>query len=109
MDSSEVITPVEEKDEATPTVEEGVVVSESVVEAEVVAAEQDAVPEEEAPEPAPVSMDASELLGEPEGQATLEFPADEVHLRAMLEALIYITEEPLTVDQIAAAIEQPKE
>jgi segregation and condensation protein B len=49
------------------------------------------------------------LLGEPATEAQPEAPADEVHLRAMLEAIIYITEEPLTVDQIAAAIEQPRE
>jgi segregation and condensation protein B len=30
-------------------------------------------------------------------------------LKAVLEAIVYITEEPLTLDQISAAIEQPRE
>ena len=34
---------------------------------------------------------------------------EDEQLRAMLEAVVYVTEEPLTVDQIAAALNQPKE
>jgi segregation and condensation protein B len=65
-------------------------------------------PAGEAPE-VTASLNAGELLGATGEPAAEEIPADEIHLRAMLEAIIYITEEPLTIDQIAAAIEQPKE
>jgi segregation and condensation protein B len=34
-------------------------------------------------------------------------PLEDVELQAALEALIYVTEEPLTVAQMAAAVEQP--
>ncbi|MGH9660230.1 MAG: SMC-Scp complex subunit ScpB, partial [Bryobacteraceae bacterium] len=38
----------------------------------------------------------------------IETPAD-APLKAMLEAIVYVTEEPLTAAQIALAIGQPKE
>lgn len=44
-----------------------------------------------------------ELLPEPE---TLE-PRNTADLKAIIESAIYITDEPLTPDQIAAALEQP--
>ena len=34
-------------------------------------------------------------------------PEDDAQLQAILEAIVYITDEPLTAQQIAAAIEQP--
>ena len=49
---------------------------------------EDLLPEEEAP--APVSM-------------------EDAQLKAVLEAIIYVTDEPLSLDQICAAIEQPRE
>ena len=53
-------------------------------------------------------LSADELLGE---SAPAEAPtrADDERLKAVLEAIIYITDEPLSLDQIAVAIEQPKE
>ncbi len=44
-------------------------------------------------------------------EATQSSPADDPHerIKAVIEAAIYITEEPLTLEQIAAAIRQPIE
>jgi len=59
-------------------------------------------PESSAPvaaEELPPGVEAS-----PDAQAT-----EEARLRGLLEALVYVTEEPLTVEQIAAGIGQPRE
>jgi segregation and condensation protein B len=58
-------------------------------------------------EPAP----AEELSADQILSFTDEPRADqsEAHIRAMVEAAIYITEEPLTVQLMAAALEQPEE
>jgi segregation and condensation protein B len=45
----------------------------------------------------------------PEEPLTAAPPLEDSRLKAVLEAIIYITEEPLTLDQICAGIEQPKE
>ncbi len=46
----------------------------------------------------------------PEEPAAESVPAvEDSRLKAILEAIIYITEEPLSLDQISAAIEQPRE
>ncbi|MEO8377787.1 MAG: SMC-Scp complex subunit ScpB [Candidatus Sumerlaeota bacterium] len=37
----------------------------------------------------------------------LELPEDTAHLQAMLEAIVYITDEPLTLQQISSALSQP--
>ncbi len=52
-----------------------------------------------------VSMD--ELLPAPE--ISPEFPVEDGQLRAVLEAIVYVAEEPLTLAQIAAALQQPAE
>lgn len=51
---------------------------------------------------------AEELLPDDEAPQTARQLADE-QLRAMLEAIIYVTEEALTLDQIVAALGQSKE
>lgn len=53
------------------------------------------------------ALTPEELLPETE-QGTLHTVADS-KLKAVLEAIIYITDEPLTMDQICSAIEQPRE
>jgi segregation and condensation protein B len=53
----------------------------------------------------PVS--AEEFLGAGENGPTL--PGEDVQLRAVLEALVYVTEEPLSVLQLTAALQQPRE
>lgn len=64
----------------------------------------------EAEAAAPETMDAAELLGEPQPEQTPEEKsAEDANLKAVLEAVIYVTEEPLTLDQLATALEQPKE
>jgi len=55
---------------------------------------------------APV-VDAEELL--PEAPAAHAFRMEDAQLKAVLEAIIYVTDEPLSLDQICAAIEQPRE
>jgi segregation and condensation protein B len=76
--------------------------------AEAPAAEEPA-PEEPAPEP---TLSVDELM------ATSELPADDTpapvsqqdsQLRAILEAIVYVAEEPLTLVQIAASLLQPQE
>ena len=54
-----------------------------------------------------VSFSAEEILGE-EPTAEANSVADS-QLLAVLEAIIYVTDEPLTLDQIAEATEQPRE
>jgi segregation and condensation protein B len=72
------------------------------------------VPTEEAPaEPAvnelPVqeSFSAEELL--PDEPAAEAITMEDAKLKAVLEAIIYVTDEPLTLDQICTAIEQPRD
>src|SRR5215831_2394355 len=64
--------------------------------------------EEEAPEEVPETLAAEELLPDveaaPGAQAT-----EDAHLKALLEAVVYVAEEPLTLDQIAAGVMQPRE
>jgi segregation and condensation protein B len=55
-----------------------------------------------------VSFSAEEILGTDTTESA-EKPVEDAELRAVLEAIIYVTDEPLTIDQIAEAIEQPKE
>jgi len=61
-------------------------------------------PEAAATEPAePVSMEELLAADEPPAAAAME----DVQLMAVLEAVVYVAEEPLTLAQIAAAIQQP--
>ncbi len=53
-------------------------------------------------------VSTEELLPDAETPQTARELEDE-QLRAMLEAVVYVTEEPLTVDQISAALGQPKD
>ncbi len=45
-----------------------------------------------------------EILGEERPSVSVE---EEAHLKAVLEAIVYITDEPLSAQQMAAALEQP--
>lgn len=60
-----------------------------------------------AAEPVQESFSAEELL--PEEPAPDAIAMEDAKLRAVLEAIIYVTDEPLTLDQICAAIEQPRD
>jgi segregation and condensation protein B len=75
-----------------------------------------AFPEDTVPEEAPVSVQespvqesfsAEELL--PEEPAAGAITMEDAKLKAVLEAIIYVTDEPLSLDQICAAIEQPRD
>lgn len=56
----------------------------------------------------PDAFSAEELMPDDPLAATAIEVAD-ASLKAVLEAIVYVTDEPLTLDQIAIAIEQPRE
>jgi segregation and condensation protein B len=60
-------------------------------------------------EPVPVqeSFSADELL--PEEPAAAAITMEDAKLKAVLEAIIYVTDEPLSLEQICTAIEQPRD
>ena len=59
---------------------------------------------------AEANIDASVLLGEEAcSTGTDALPPEQAKLRAVVEALIYVTEEPLTSEQIGSALEIPKD
>jgi segregation and condensation protein B len=62
---------------------------------------EDAIPAEPL-----AAVSADELLPETEDKPTL---AAEIQIKAVLEAIVYVTEEPLTKAQIASALGQPPE
>jgi segregation and condensation protein B len=73
--------------------------------------EVEVLPEEEVAQPESAEPEQGvfpeEILPEEPTEAA---PAvEDSKLKAVLEAIIYITEEPLSLDQISAAIEQPRE
>ena len=45
----------------------------------------------------------------PEEPATQQFTMEDAKLKAVLEAIIYVTDEPLSLEQICTGIEQPRE
>lgn len=53
-------------------------------------------------------MAAEEFLRESETTAA-DATSEDVQLKALLEAIVYVTEEPLSVAQVSAAIQQPRE
>jgi segregation and condensation protein B len=56
-------------------------------------------------EPTEVQLDAASDLFEGAAAPNIELPDEQ--LRAVVEAVIYVTDEPLTADQIATALQQP--
>lgn len=57
-----------------------------------------------------VSFSAEEILGSEEAPPSdAPVPVEDAQLRAVIESIIYVTDEPLTIDQIAGALEQPRE
>jgi len=57
----------------------------------------------------PVELTAEQLLPEPEQAAQPEVAPDDTRLRAMIEAVVYLTDQPLTVEQIAGALGKGRE
>jgi segregation and condensation protein B len=53
------------------------------------------------------SVFPEELL--PEEPAAAPVPMEDAKLKAVLEAIVYVTDEPLTLDRICAAVEQPRD
>jgi segregation and condensation protein B len=90
-------------------------------EMEVPAAPAEVTPVEAAGADAPVEAEAEvvaeepsaeepgELFLVPEEEKPGEDAAAEEQLKALLEAVVYVTEEPLTLEQIAAAVNEPKD
>jgi segregation and condensation protein B len=73
---------------------------------------QDETPPSEAPEasdaiPVQESFSADELL--PDEPPLPVQTMEDAKLKAVLEAIIYVTDEPLSLDQICTAIEQPRD
>src|ERR1700679_3595509 len=75
-------------------------------------------PESQTTEPQPepetetvaVSFSAEEILGEePAAESDSAISVADSQLLAVLEAIIYVTDEPLSLDRIAEATEQPRE
>ena len=60
------------------------------------------------PSAAAGAVHGGELLA-PGGRDRRAVPMEDAQLQAVLEAIVYVAEEPLTVAQIAAALEQPAE
>jgi segregation and condensation protein B len=73
------------------------------------AAPQREARQREASDDAPVqeSFSADELL--PEEPAADAITMEDAKLKAVLEAIIYVTDEPLSLEQICTAIEQPRD
>jgi segregation and condensation protein B len=69
-------------------------------------ATQEAAPEDQT---VAVSFSAEEILGEPEQAPEASVQVGDTQLLAVLEAIIYVTDEPLTLDQIAEATGEPRE
>src|SRR6202166_3573045 len=67
--------------------------------------EQPEVPGEAAP--VQESFSAEELL--PEAPAADAITMEDAKLKAVLEAIVYVTDEPLSLEQICVAIEQPRD
>jgi segregation and condensation protein B len=78
--------PVREPDEDSP----GIMAAEDLV-------PEDLVPEDLLPE---------DLMPEEEPAATHDATNDIIRLRAIVEAIVYLTDEPLSVDQLAGALRQ---
>jgi segregation and condensation protein B len=65
-------------------------------------------PEEQTePQPIQESFSADELL--PDAPAPDAITMEDAKLKAVLEAIIYVTDEPLSLEQICIAIEQPRD
>jgi len=79
--------------------------AESPAEAE--AQPESEVPAEAAEQAAEEEFSADELL--PDDDNVVEMPVADAQLKAVLEAIIYVTDEPLTLEQICTAIEQPRD
>jgi segregation and condensation protein B len=59
--------------------------------------------------PQSVSMEELMAADQPDGDAPPEVSLEDAQLQAVLEAIVYVAEEPLTAVQIAAALNQPVE
>jgi segregation and condensation protein B len=70
--------------------------------------EDAAPPEQDAVQPEP-ALSVDELMQSSEAPAASPEPQEDVHLKAVLEAIIYVAEEPLTVAQIASSLQEPVE
>jgi segregation and condensation protein B len=63
------------------------------------------------PEPEAESLEAGEIfeLIPPQEEATHDATTDIIRLRAIIEAIVYLTDEPLSVEQLAGALQQDPE
>jgi segregation and condensation protein B len=58
---------------------------------------------------APEEILPEDLLPDSDDEPVVTMPVADAELKAVLEAIVYVTDEPLTIDQICAGLEQPRE
>jgi len=58
---------------------------------------------------APEEILPEDLLPDSDDEPLVTMPVADAELKAVLEAIVYVTDEPLTIDQICAGLEQPRE
>ena len=127
MSQSEIEQPVESPESASPEVENENVASAEAGENTSAEAAPEATEEVQPEVPAEsavdgeaadnpegeviaVSLSADDILGDETSEPTdAPVPVADAQLLAVLEAIIYVTDEPLTLDQISEATEQPRE
>jgi segregation and condensation protein B len=81
------------------------------------ASELEAAPESTQPEPvaeaaapAEPSLSVDELMqSQTPDEPVIQAPKEDLQLKAVLEAIVYVAEEPLTIAQIAASLQEPEE
>jgi len=116
MSQSEMEQPAESPEPQTPEAQPVPVEAEAPVDIRVepqVETPTEAEAEPQAPqetETLAVSFSAEEILGDEQPEPSdAAVSVGDSQLLAVLEAIIYVTDEPLTLDQIAEATEQPRE
>lgn len=57
----------------------------------------------------PEELTADEILDGTDGDIVAPMPVGDAELKAVLEAIIYVTDEPLSLEQICAALLQPQD
>lgn len=76
------------------------------------APEPEAPPEAESPEPEIAAISVDELMGTRDAaldEAPTPISQEDSQIKAVLEAIVYVADEPLTLAQIAASLQQPAE
>ncbi|MCU1326131.1 MAG: condensin subunit ScpB [Bryobacterales bacterium] len=76
---------------------------------EAIASEEKIADEQPTEDQPSETVSADELLEEPEPENLVVMPVGDAELKAVLEAIIYVTDEPLSLEQICSALLQPQD